>query len=130
SDDDVRAVLQLLASAERPVILAGGGVLRARCSNDLVRLAELLHVPVIAAWRRGDVIPNDHPLYLGMAGLGAPAVVRQRLARADAMLVLGSRLNELTSYRWAIPAPGTRWAHVDTAPHRPSPDLAAGDLVV
>ena len=69
---DVRAVLHLLAAAERPVILAGAGVLRARCSNDLVRFAELLHVPVIAAWRRGDVVPNDHPLYLGMAGYGAP----------------------------------------------------------
>ena len=50
---------------ERPVILAGAGVLRARTSNDLVRLAELLRVPVVASWRRGDVISNDHPLYLG-----------------------------------------------------------------
>ena len=45
--------LQFLACAERPVILAGGGVLRARTSTDLLRFAELLHVPVIAAWRRG-----------------------------------------------------------------------------
>jgi acetolactate synthase-1/2/3 large subunit len=130
TDDDVRAVLQLLASAERPVILAGGGVLRARCSNDLVRFADLLHVPVIGGWRRGDVIPNDHPLYLGMAGLGAPPTVRERLAGADALLVLGCRLNELTSYRWTIPTAGTRWAHVDTAPVRPSPELSAADLVI
>src|SRR5215203_3314668 len=74
---DLRAVLHFLAAAERPVILAGAGVLRARCSNDLVRFAELLHVPVIASWRRGDVIPNDHPLYQGMAGFGSPASVRQ-----------------------------------------------------
>ena len=113
---DVRAVLQLLASAERPVILAGGGVLRARTSSDLVKLAELLHVPVIAGWRRPDVISNDHPLYLGMAGFSAPAVVRERLERADAMLVLGSRLSEITSYGWAVPGPETRWAHVDLEP--------------
>ena len=87
---DVRAVLHLLASAERPVILAGAGVLRARCSNDLVRFAELLHVPVVAAWRRGDVIPNDHPLYLGMSGYGSPAFVRDRIRTADALLVIGS----------------------------------------
>ncbi len=78
---DVRAVLHMLAAAERPVILAGAGVLRARCSNDLVRFAELLHVPVIAAWRRGDVVPNDHALYLGMAGYGSPA--RRRGAAPD-----------------------------------------------
>jgi acetolactate synthase-1/2/3 large subunit len=130
SDGEIRDVLQLLARARRPVILAGGGVLRARTSNDLVRLAELLRVPVIAAWRRGDVISNDHPLYLGMAGYGAPSVVRERLAAADAMLVIGSRLNEITSYDWSIPAPGTRWAHVDVEPARPSADLAPADIAI
>jgi acetolactate synthase I/II/III large subunit len=114
--DEVRSVLQFLASAERPVILAGGGVLRARTSTDLLRLAELLDVPVIAGWRRGDVISNDHRLYLGMAGYGSPAAVRQRLERADALLVLGCRLSEITSFGYTIPADGQRWAHVDVEP--------------
>jgi acetolactate synthase I/II/III large subunit len=113
---DLRAVLHFLAAAERPVILAGAGVLRARCSNDLVRFAELLHVPVIASWRRGDVIPNDHPLYLGMAGYGAPATVRDRLATADALLVIGSRLNEPTTSEYRLPVMGQRWMHVDLEP--------------
>jgi acetolactate synthase I/II/III large subunit len=116
ADEEVRAVLQLLASAQRPIIVAGGGVLRARTSSDLVRLAELLHVPVVAAWRRADVIPNDHPLFLGMTGLGSPATVRERVERADALLVLGCRLNEVASFGYAIPAPGQPWAHVDLAP--------------
>ncbi len=118
-DDDLRAAIELLASAERPAILAGGGVLRARTSTELLRFAELLQVPVIAAWRRADVISNDHPLYLGMAGFGAPASVRERLAAADALLVIGSRLNEPTSYDDTIPAATTRWAHVDLEPTRP-----------
>ena len=113
---EIRAVLQLLASAERPVILAGGGVLRARTSSDLTRFAELLHVPVIAAWRRGDVISNDNALFLGMAGYGSPPSVRERLERADAMLVIGCRLNEMTTFGYRIPAPGVAWAHVDLAP--------------
>jgi acetolactate synthase-1/2/3 large subunit len=116
SAGDLRAVLNFLASAERPLILAGAGVLRARCSNDLVRLAELLHVPVVASWRRGDVIPNDHPLYLGMAGFGSPSVVRERIEAADALLVLGSRLNEPTSFEYRVPAMGQRWMHVDLEP--------------
>ncbi|MCJ7711489.1 MAG: thiamine pyrophosphate-binding protein, partial [Chloroflexi bacterium] len=116
SVDDIRAVLHFLAAAERPVIIAGAGVLRARCSNDLVRFAELLHVPVIASWRRGDVIPNDHSLYLGMTGYGSPNTVRARLEAADAILVLGARLSEPTSYEYAIPAPGQPWMHVDLEP--------------
>ena len=128
---DVRAALHFLAAAERPVILAGAGVLRARCSNDLVRLAEQLHVPVIAAWRRGDVIPNDHPLYLGMTGFGSPAVVRGRLEAADALLVLGSRLNEPTTSGYAIPGAGQRWMHVDLAPRSgPVADAPAPVLAV
>ncbi|HEX8025885.1 MAG TPA: thiamine pyrophosphate-binding protein, partial [Candidatus Limnocylindrales bacterium] len=116
SEDEIRSVLRLLLGARRPVILAGAGVLRARTSNDLVRFADLTRVPVIASWRRGDVISNDHPLYLGMAGYGAPPTVRERLAEADAILVIGSRLNEITSFGWSIPGPDTRWAHVDLVP--------------
>lgn len=126
----VRSILQLLACAERPVILAGGGVLRARCSTDLVRLAELLRVPIIAAWRRGDVVPNDHPLYLGMAGHGAPPTVRERLRNADALLVIGCRLNEVTTYGYEIPAPGTRWAHVDVEPRGGRAGLRGPDLAL
>jgi acetolactate synthase-1/2/3 large subunit len=111
--DDVRRVIQFVATAERPVILAGGGVLRARTSSDLARFAELLRVPVIAGWRRGDVISNDDPLYLGMAGYGSPAVVRERLERADALLVIGCRLSEITTFGYRLPAAGQRWAHVD-----------------
>ena len=116
TDDEIRSVIELLASAQRPVILAGGGVLRARTSTELTRFAELLQVPIIAAWRRADVVSNDHPLFLGMAGFGAPACVRERLATADALLVLGSRLNEPTTYDYSMPRPGLRWAHVDLVP--------------
>jgi acetolactate synthase-1/2/3 large subunit len=129
-DADVRAVLHLLAAAERPVILAGAGVLRARTSNDLVRLAELLRVPVIASWRRGDVISNDHPLYLGMTGYYAPSTVRPRLEASDAILVLGCRLSEVASFGWAVPGPTTRWAHVDAEPTRPAAMLRSADLTI
>lgn len=128
-DDDIRATIELLASARRPVIVAGGGVLRARTSTDLLAFAESLSVPVIAGWRRGDVISNDHPLYLGMAGYGAPGVVRERLAAADAVVVIGCRLNEPTAYEDAFPAVGQRWIHVDIEPARPA-DLPAAERTV
>jgi acetolactate synthase-1/2/3 large subunit len=114
--DEIRAAIQFLATARRPLILAGGGVLRARTSSELVRFAELLRVPVVAGWRRGDVIPNDHPLYLGMTGYGSPSVVRERLEAADALLVVGCRLSEITSYGYRIPTADQPWMHVDVEP--------------
>jgi len=116
----VSSVLRLLASGRRPVILAGAGVLRSRGTRDLVRLAETLEVPVVTAWRRGDAFPNDHRLYLGMAGFGAPETVHARLTEADAILVLGSRLSEVTTFGYTVPGPGARWAHVDREPMAPA----------
>ena len=128
--DDVRAVLQLLTGARRPVILAGAGVLRSRGTADLVRLAEILEVPVISSWRRGDVFPNDHRLYLGMTGLGAPSSVRERLDAADAIAVIGCRLNEVASFEYAIPDPRIPWAHVDLEPRTSHAGLSAPTLAV
>jgi acetolactate synthase-1/2/3 large subunit len=125
----VRKILHLLTDARRPLILAGAGVLRARSTDALVRFAETMRVPVVASWRRADVFPNDHPLYLGMTGNGAPASLRARLDEADALLVLGSRLGEMTTFGYQIPGPGVRWAQVDVeprgAPNRPEVVLAA-----
>ena len=112
----VRRIMHLLLDAERPVILAGAGVLRSRATADLVRLAEMLDVPVVAAWRRPDAFPNDHALYLGMSGYFAAPTVAPRLREADGILVLGCRLNEVASHGWTVPAPAARWAHVDIEP--------------
>ncbi len=126
----VRRILHLLLDAERPVILAGGGVLRSRATADLVRLSALIDVPVIAAWRRPDVFPNDNPHYLGMTGYFAAPTVRSRLEEADAILVVGSRLNEVATFAHVIPAPGTRWAHVDVEPLGTRPGLTGPTLAL
>ncbi|WP_199493174.1 thiamine pyrophosphate-dependent enzyme [Marinitenerispora sediminis] len=90
-----------LAEAERPVIIAGGGARDAR--DALVRAAERYRAGVYTSWRRQDVFPNDHPLYLGHLGLGCPAAVLRGLEEADAVLVVGSRLGEITTQTYRLP---------------------------
>ncbi len=124
----VRQILKWLAASRRGAIIAGGGVLRARASKRLMTLADALAVPVIAAWRRADVVPNDYPGYLGMTGYWSPSVVRRRLEEADVLLVLGARLSEIASYGYGIPAAGTRWAHVDLEPRSGRHGMAAPNL--
>ena len=105
--------LRLLRNARRPIMLLGGGVLAARATDLFVRLAETEQIPVSAAWRRPDVFPNDHPLFLGHGGLGAPGSVVQRLLDADVILAVGTRLNEMTSQAYRVPAVSARIIHVD-----------------
>ncbi|HEX7471546.1 MAG TPA: DUF952 domain-containing protein, partial [Candidatus Limnocylindrales bacterium] len=128
--DLVRTAIRRLTAGRRPLILAGAGVLRARSTADLIRLAEILEVPVVASWRRADVFPNDHLLYLGMAGYGAPQVLRDRLAAADELLVVGCRLNEPTSQDYRLPGDGQRWTHVDVEPRVARAGLRPPDLAI
>ncbi|HEX7590396.1 MAG TPA: thiamine pyrophosphate-binding protein [Candidatus Limnocylindrales bacterium] len=127
----VRKILHLLADARRPLILAGAGVLRARSTDALVRFATTMRVPVVTGWRRGDAFPNENDLYLGTTGPGASANVLTRMEEADALLVLGCRVGEMTTFGYRIPAAGTRWAQVDAEPrvagfgHRPDVVIAA-----
>ncbi len=115
ADDAARAV-DLLLRAERPVILAGGGVIRAGAVDDLVAFSEETGIPVICAFRRYHAFPNDHAHYLGAMGLGAPPCVRGRLLEADVMLALGTRFGEFTTGAYAIPAPQTQIIHIDIDP--------------
>jgi acetolactate synthase-1/2/3 large subunit len=117
--DVVARIVALLANAERPAILAGGGVLRAGAVDALQQFSERLGVPVFCAWRRPTAFANDHPHYLGMTGYGAAPTVLPRLKSADALLVIGCRLNEPASFEYQIPARLTRWAHVDLEPRQP-----------
>jgi acetolactate synthase-1/2/3 large subunit len=128
--DEVSAIVELLNAAARPAILAGGGARRSGAWAQLIELAERLAVPVFAAWRRPDVFPNDHPNYLGMTGYGSPPTVRARLEEADALLVIGCRLNEVASFAYSVPAAATRWAHVDLEPRVEGAGLRPPDIAL
>jgi acetolactate synthase I/II/III large subunit len=122
------AALDALAGAERPLIYAGHGLTSPAASELLVRLAEALEVPVVMSWRRHDGFPNDHRLYLGTAGVGAPPTVWERVRACDIMLALGTRFQENATADYTLPAVHTRLLQVDLEPRSMSghavPDLA------
>jgi acetolactate synthase-1/2/3 large subunit len=126
----VSRAIRMLAASERGVVVAGAGVLRARATKRLVALAEALAVPVVSAWRRPDVFPNDHELYLGMAGAWAAPTVHARLADADVILFIGTRLSQPSTDGYAIPGPQTRWIHVDLQPRTAGSGLDAPTLAI
>jgi acetolactate synthase-1/2/3 large subunit len=113
---EVEAFHDLLSAAERPVVIAGAGVRLSGAEARLVEFAERWGVPVIAAWRRHDVFPNDHPLYAGHLQIGAHPEIVRTVKEADVLLALGTRLGEITSQRYTAIAPSQRIAQVDIEP--------------
>ena len=111
--DLVERALDMLRDARRPIIVVGGGVSAAGAQDLCVRVAEAEQVPVVTAWRRPDSFPNDHPLYLGWAGLRSPTNVLNRILDADVVMAIGTRLSQFTSYRYRVPPSGSRFIHVD-----------------
>ena len=88
---DIQRAAQLLAEAESPVIIAGGGTIVAEASAELTELAELLQAPVMTTQQAKGVIPEDHPLAVGVnyASVG-PA--HRIVPESDVMLAVGTRL--------------------------------------
>jgi acetolactate synthase-1/2/3 large subunit len=101
-----RAIAEALDAATAPVVIAGGGVRQARA--ELVATAERLGLAVYTAFRRQDAFPEDHPQYAGHLGLGAAPDLLEALERADLVLVLGTRLDEVTSQDYRFPLDGQR----------------------
>ena len=110
------AIVELLRNAKQPVIVAGGGVLRAEAVGALVAVAERMGIPVATAFRRLDAFPTDHPLSLGSLSFGTPKLIRDRIATADVVLAIGTRLTETTTLGYTIPTPGTNLIHIDIDP--------------
>jgi acetolactate synthase-1/2/3 large subunit len=90
---DLDAVRDALRLAERPMILAGGGIRGAQAAADFRRLVDALQVPVVHSLMGVDVLPYHHPLNVGMIGSYGNRWANLSLSRADFLLVLGSRLD-------------------------------------
>jgi len=82
----------LLAKAQFPVILAGGGIVMGDTQADAVALAELLQAPVCASYLHNDAFPSRHPLWCGPLGYQGSKAAMKLIARADVVLALGTRL--------------------------------------
>jgi acetolactate synthase-1/2/3 large subunit/sulfoacetaldehyde acetyltransferase len=110
----IQRAAALLAHAERPLLLAGGGVIDAEATKEAVALAELLDMALVPSYGHTDAVPNSHHLYVGPPGGRGSAEASEALRRADVILALGTRLNQSTTF-WdhRVIKPETRIVQVD-----------------
>jgi acetolactate synthase-1/2/3 large subunit len=112
----VEAAAELLAQAERPVIWAGGGVVLAGAEQALVGLAERLDAPVVTTPSGRGSISEDHRLAFGVVGLYRTRSSGRPVDEADAVLVVGSRLEEFQTGLGRYFPTGARVVQVDVDP--------------
>ena len=87
-----------LLSAQRPVIVAGGGIQWSSAGEEVTRLADLLGAAIVTSYGRADAVPNDHPMFLGHLGrLGAEEGI-EAIRQADVILAAGTRLSQSTTF--------------------------------
>src|SRR5665213_2853814 len=112
----VRQAAELILAAERPVIYAGGGILKARASEVLRELSERTGIPVVTTLMARGSFPDTHPLCLGMPGMHGNYTAVTSMQRADLLVALGSRFDDRVTGKIDAFAPGAKIIHVDIDP--------------
>ena len=102
-----------ISAAQRPVIVAGGGVTLSGAQQQVVQLAEMLSIPVASSLNAKGTIPDDHPLSVGVCGSYSRACANRTVGEADLVLYIGSRTGSQVTNEWTIPAMGTPVVQID-----------------
>ncbi|HXM83312.1 MAG TPA: thiamine pyrophosphate-binding protein [Burkholderiales bacterium] len=112
----VNTALELLQKAERPVIVAGGGVRWSGAGPELVALAETLSIPVATSLNGKDCIPATHPLSVGVVGSYSRESANRVVAAADLVCFVGTSAGGMTTHVWTVPKIGVAAIQIDIEP--------------
>ncbi|QLH75141.1 MAG: biosynthetic-type acetolactate synthase large subunit [Methanomassiliicoccales archaeon] len=117
--EDMSRVLEavkLLRDAERPMMLVGGGAIWSHAGEEVRKLAEMLMAPVATTMMGKGIIPEDHPLAMGMLGMHGREVARRAYESCDVMLVVGSRFSDRSTGLPTDLPESTKIIHIDIDP--------------
>jgi acetolactate synthase-1/2/3 large subunit len=112
----IREAARMIIDAKAPVLYVGGGVMRARASQALMRLAELTGIPVVTTLMARGAFPDSHPLHLGMPGMHGTVAAVGALQKSDLLITLGARFDDRVTGRLSTFAPDAAIIHADIDP--------------
>ncbi|MGZ8783230.1 MAG: thiamine pyrophosphate-dependent enzyme, partial [Gaiellaceae bacterium] len=113
--EELERLRELLAGAERPLVVAGGGKWSAKAAADLAAFCDAAELPVTTSFRRQDYVDNRSRVFAGHVGVGIDPALARRVADADLLLVVGARLGEMTTGGYTLvepPRPKQTLVHV------------------
>ncbi|WP_454043333.1 acetolactate synthase large subunit [Cellulosimicrobium sp. Marseille-Q8652] len=112
----IKEAARLLASARRPVLYVGGGVVRANATPELRRLVDLSGAPVVTTLMARGAVPDTHPQNLGMPGMHGTVPAVAALQKADLIVALGARFDDRVTGKLSSFAPHAAIVHADIDP--------------
>jgi len=112
----IKEAAKLILASERPIIYAGGGILKARAAEALRELAELVDSYVVTTLMARGAFPDDHPLCLGMPGMHGNATAITSMQQSDLLIALGSRFDDRITGKVDAFAQQAKVIHVDIDP--------------
>jgi acetolactate synthase-1/2/3 large subunit len=126
----IREAAKLMTTARRPVLYVGGGVLKARATAGLRRLAELTGIPVVTTLMARGAFPDSHPQHLGMPGMHGTVAAVYALQKSDLIVALGARFDDRVTGKLESFAPGATIVHADIDPAEIGKNRAADVPIV
>ena len=113
--DEVAAAIVLLATARRPVLIAGGGVHYSRAEAELATFASAHGIPVVETIAGKSSLLADHPCYVGPLGVTGADATNAFCAQADVIIAVGTRLQDFTTGSWTLFSPTARFISINAA---------------
>lgn len=114
--NQLRRTVEVLAQAERPLLLAGGGVIMSEAAEVLAKLAHTLHLPVAGTLMGLGAFPGTDPLWLGMVGMHGTYAANMAVNQTDVLVCVGARFDDRVTGKVAAFAPKARIVHIDIDP--------------
>uniref|UniRef100_A0A7C4S8V7 Acetolactate synthase n=1 Tax=Geoglobus ahangari TaxID=113653 RepID=A0A7C4S8V7_9EURY len=112
----IKRATELIMDAERPIILAGGGVIISNASEELTKLAETIPAYVVTSLMGKGAIPETHPLSLGFIGMHGSKYANYAVQESDLIIAVGVRFSDRTTGRFSDFAPNAKIIHIDIDP--------------
>ncbi len=133
TEEQNAAALNLIHQAQRPIILAGHGILMSGAMDELKHLAEVVQIPVTTTLLGKGAIPQNHPMCIGWMGMHGDAASNHAIQEADLLIALGMRFDDRVTGNLKTYAPNAKKVHVDIDPSELNKNVKvdvgiAGDL--
>ncbi len=114
SKEDLAKAVDALKGAKAPMMLAGGGCWLSRATDEIVKIAEKLNMPVATTLTGKGVMPENHPLSMGvLAVIGGTDVAKEMIKKADVVLCVGFKFSQMGTLGWTVPTADQKVVQID-----------------